>query len=102
METRPTVLALRRFEAFYDRLDAALDEHDIDAIADLVEERTAVVDHLVSTHAGLTIPDDVRDRLLTAEQRLRTRLLAVHDELARDLAAQRQRGAAAVRYSRGR
>lgn len=97
-----TVLALRRFEAFYERLDAALDSGDVDAISLLVEERTAVVDHLVATHAGIAIPDDVRERLLNAEQALRTRLLAVHDELAQSLAAQRQRGAAAVRYSRGR
>ena len=94
-------LALRRFEAFYGRLDEAIDLRDIDLIGALVAEREGLVEQLIASYRGESIPEPVRDRLAARELDLRERLAALHTELEGELAAQRQRNSAMKRYTRG-
>lgn len=100
MATEPTSLALRRFEAYYERLNEALDLGDAELIQVLIDERSAAVEQLIATHRGQPLPDAVKAHLVACEEALRARLAALHAEIASALAEQRRRGAAAMRYTR--
>lgn len=100
MATEPTSLALHRFEAFYERLDEALDQGDVELVQTLIEQRSVAVEQLIATHRGQALPEPVKTHLVACEEALRARLTALHAEIASALAAQRRRGAAAVRYTR--
>ncbi|PKM09643.1 MAG: hypothetical protein CVV17_00235 [Gammaproteobacteria bacterium HGW-Gammaproteobacteria-7] len=101
MATEPTSLALRRFESYYARLDEAVDQGDVELVQTLIEERSAAVEQLIATHRGQALPDAVKTHLVACEEALRARLTAMHAEIASALAAQRRRGAAALRYTQG-
>lgn len=92
-------LMLERFLAFYDELDEAIEELDIDRVAELVAARGPVVDALVAALAGERLPEPLRLRIVASEARVRAAMVQVHDVMFRSLSQQRRVAYAVGRYS---
>ncbi len=93
-------LALRRFEAMYERLDEALDAEDAEAVAELVEARGALVDELLATYdASCQVPPALAARIASREHVLRARMAALRGRLHAAMSKQRSRGRAVMRYA---
>lgn len=89
---------LERFIGFYDELDLAIEQVDVDRIAELVDARGPVVEALVDAFDGERLPDALRLRVIDSEARLRAAMVQIHDALFRSLSNQRRVAYAVGRY----
>ncbi|MFO0750620.1 MAG: hypothetical protein U1F43_33870 [Myxococcota bacterium] len=89
---------LERFLDFYDELDQAIEEVEVDRIADLVAARQPIVDALVAAWRGEHLPEPLRQRIVASEAQLRAALVRLHDILFRSLSTQRRVAYAVGRY----